>query len=74
MSTLNWPRNFEKVLMQYYRFVESEKWRKEFKLDELVRNFDYTEKEKVFQYYPQYYHKTDKVNNTSFICWLKAAG
>jgi len=26
-----------------------------------VRNFDYTEKPRVFQYYPQYYHKTDKV-------------
>lgn len=43
------------------RFVDTEKWRKDFGLDDLVRNFDYTEKEKVFEYYPQYYHKTDKV-------------
>lgn len=38
-----------------------EKWRKDFNLDDLVRNFDYKEKEQVFEYYPQYYHKTDKV-------------
>lgn len=43
------------------RFVDSEKWRKEFGLDELVRHFDYPEKAKVFEYYPQYYHKTDIV-------------
>ena len=43
------------------RFVECEQWRKEFKLDDLVRNFDYVEKAQVFEYYPQYYHKTDKV-------------
>jgi hypothetical protein len=43
------------------RFVDCEKWREEFNLDELVRTFDYTEKAEVFQFYPQYYHKTDKV-------------
>lgn len=30
-------------------------------MDELVRTFDYKEKPRVFEYYPQYYHKTDKV-------------
>lgn len=45
-----------------YRFVECEKWRKEFGTDDLVRNFEYTEKPQVFEYYPQYYHKTDKVS------------
>ena len=30
-------------------------------MDDLVRNFDYKEKPQVFEYYPQYYHKTDKV-------------
>lgn len=45
----------------YNRFIDNEKWRKEFKVDDLVRNFEYTEKPKVFEYYPQYYHKTDKV-------------
>lgn len=44
-----------------YRFVDCEKWRREFGVDNLVRNFDYKEKPKVFEYYPQYYHKTDKV-------------
>lgn len=43
------------------RFVDCEQWRKDTKLDELVRNFEYTEKAEVFKYYPQYYHKTDKV-------------
>ena len=42
------------------------KWRKEFGggLDELVQNFRYDEKVEVFKYYPQYYHKTDKVHFT----------
>jgi hypothetical protein len=43
------------------RFVECEKWRKEFGTNDLVDTFDYVEKPKVFTYYPQYYHKTDKV-------------
>lgn len=47
------------------RFMDNENWRKEFKTDELVRNFDYVEKPKVFEYYPQYYHKTDKVKRLS---------
>lgn len=42
--------------------MESEKWRKEFGTDDLVRDFNYVEKPKVFEYYPQYYHKTDKVS------------
>lgn len=45
------------------RFVDTEKWRAEFGggVDALVPEFKYTEKEKIFEYYPQYYHKTDKV-------------
>lgn len=45
------------------RFVNSEEWRATMGpngLDDLVRTFDYQEKAKVFEYYPQYYHKTDK--------------
>ena len=30
-------------------------------MDDLVRHFDYKEKPEVFKYYPQYYHKIDKV-------------
>ena len=62
--------------------ISAEKWRKEFKVDEIVkfvfpflengclnstyRNFDFKEKEEVDKYYPQYYHKMDKV------CFFKA--
>lgn len=53
------PNALQKLIQA--RFVECEKWREEFNLDELVRTFDYTEKAEVFQFYPQYYHKTDKV-------------
>jgi len=48
-------------------FVDSERWRKEFQLDDLVRNFDYKEKAQVFEYYPQYYHKTDKDGRPVYI-------
>lgn len=44
-----------------YRFVDCEKWRKETKLDEILPTWDYPEKAEIFKYYPQYYHKTDKV-------------
>lgn len=46
------------------RFIDSEKWRETYAgvgVEELVRTFDYKEKPEVFKYYPQYYHKTDKV-------------
>jgi hypothetical protein len=43
------------------RFVNNEKWRKDFGTEELTRTFKYTEKPEVSKYYPQYYHKTDKV-------------
>jgi hypothetical protein len=47
-----------------YRFIDAENWRKEMGpngLDDLVKNFKYEEKAELFKYYPQYYHKTDKV-------------
>lgn len=44
-----------------WRFVDCEKWRKEFGVDDIVKNFVYVEKPKVFEFYPQFYHKTDKV-------------
>ena len=47
--------------MGLLRFLDNEKWRKEFGADHLVRTFEYVEKPKVSEYYPQYYHKTDKV-------------
>lgn len=30
-------------------------------VEELVRTFDYKERPEIFKYYPQYYHKIDKV-------------
>ncbi|KAL8243863.1 hypothetical protein R6Q59_010121 [Mikania micrantha] len=48
-------------------FVNNEKWRKEFGTDELIHTFDYKEKPQLFQYYPQYYHKTDKDGRPVYI-------
>ncbi|RKU42495.1 S14 cytosolic factor [Coniochaeta pulveracea] len=48
-------------------FVECEKWRNEVKLDETLPNWDYPEKEEMFKYYPQYYHKTDKDGRPVYI-------
>ncbi|KAI4213492.1 MAG: hypothetical protein LQ351_003993 [Letrouitia transgressa] len=48
-------------------FIDCEKWRKDFGVDELVRNFNYKEKPEVFEYYPQYYHKTDKDGRPVYI-------
>lgn len=59
-------RKFDLVLAEKM-FVETEKWRKEIKLDDLTRNFEYTEKEQVFAFYPQYYHKTDKDGRPVYI-------
>ncbi|KAF3918415.1 Patellin-3 [Dactylellina cionopaga] len=48
-------------------YVNAEKWRKEQKLDEIVPTWDYPEKSKIFEYYPQYYHKTDKDGRPIYI-------
>ncbi|KAJ6187903.1 hypothetical protein N7519_002811 [Penicillium mononematosum] len=48
-------------------FTASEAWRKEFGTDDLARNFEYPEKEEVFKFYPQYYHKTDKDGRPVYI-------
>ncbi|CAZ84665.1 unnamed protein product [Tuber melanosporum] len=48
-------------------FLATEKWRKEFEVDKIVSTFEYTEKPKVFEYYPQYYHKTDKDGRPVYI-------
>ncbi|KKY20177.1 putative phosphatidylinositol-phosphatidylcholine transfer protein [Diplodia seriata] len=50
-------------------FLDCEKWRKEFGggVDTLVNTFEYTERAKVFEYYPQYYHKTDKDGRPLYI-------
>ncbi|CAK7208776.1 cytosolic factor, phosphatidylinositol/phosphatidylcholine transfer protein [Sporothrix curviconia] len=48
-------------------FVDCEAWRKETGLDDLVATWEYPEKEKVFEYYPQYYHKTDRDGRPVYI-------
>ena len=45
----------------FIMFSECEQWRKEFGVDELMKSFHFDEKPLVTVYYPQYYHKTDKV-------------
>ncbi|KZT62209.1 hypothetical protein CALCODRAFT_426747 [Calocera cornea HHB12733] len=44
-----------------------EQWRKEFGVDEVVRTFEFPEKEAVDKIYPQYYHKTDKDGRPVYI-------
>ncbi|CAJ0758184.1 1936_t:CDS:2 [Entrophospora sp. SA101] len=48
-------------------FIDCENWRKEFGVDELVRTFDYKEREEVMKHYPRYYHKTDNDGRPIYI-------
>ncbi|KAK4642478.1 cytosolic factor, phosphatidylinositol/phosphatidylcholine transfer protein [Podospora bellae-mahoneyi] len=59
-------RKFD-VNLSKQMFIECEKWRQETNLDDVVPNWDYPEKEEVFKYYPQYYHKTDKDGRPVYI-------
>ncbi|KAJ7745428.1 CRAL-TRIO domain-containing protein [Mycena maculata] len=47
--------------------LASEKWRKAFGVDELVRTFEFPELKEVDKYYPQYYHKMDKSGRPVYI-------
>lgn len=59
-------RKFD-VALAKEMFVGCETWRKEFKVDEICKDFVYVEKPKVFEYYPQYYHKIDKDGRPVYI-------
>ncbi|KAK4224566.1 putative sec14 cytosolic factor protein [Podospora fimiseda] len=59
-------RKFD-VNLSKQMFVECEKWRKETNLDDTVPSWEYPEKEEIFKYYPQYYHKTDKDGRPVYI-------
>jgi len=61
-------RKFDVDLAQKM-YVDCEKWRKEFGggVDDLPRTFDYKEKKEIFDFYPQYYHKTDKNGRPVYI-------
>jgi len=47
--------------------LDCEKWRVEFGVEDIVKNFDFKELEVVNKYYPQYYHKTDKDGRPVYI-------
>jgi hypothetical protein len=64
------------ILIALYRFLRArkfdvlkakemllavEQWRIDFQVEDIVQNFDFKEKAEVNKYYPQFYHKTDKV-------------
>lgn len=55
--------------LRLQRFIDDDKWRKEFGggVDNLVQTFEYTEKPKIMEYYPQYYHKIDKDGRPVYI-------
>ncbi|KAF8423845.1 putative phosphatidylinositol transporter [Tirmania nivea] len=59
-------RKFDLYLSKHM-FIDCEKWRKEFHVDDIVKNFVYVEKPEVFKYYPQFYHKTDKDGRPVYI-------
>jgi len=48
-------------------FIDNEKWRKEFGVEDIVENFDFPELSVVDKYYPQYYHKNDKDDRPVYI-------
>ncbi|KIK59924.1 hypothetical protein GYMLUDRAFT_244695 [Collybiopsis luxurians FD-317 M1] len=47
--------------------INCEKWRKEFGVDDIVKNFDFPEKEEVDKYYLQFYHKMDMNGHPIYI-------
>lgn len=57
------------VSKAFTMFSESEQWRKEFKIEELVKSFKFEENPQVSAYYPRYYHKTDRVTNSMDVYW-----
>ncbi|SPO04434.1 probable phosphatidylinositol/phosphatidylcholine transfer protein SEC14 [Cephalotrichum gorgonifer] len=48
-------------------FADCEKWRAETNLDDTVSTWEFPEKAQLFDYYPQYYHKTDKDGRPVYI-------
>ncbi|KAJ7745414.1 CRAL-TRIO domain-containing protein [Mycena maculata] len=48
-------------------FIDNEKWRKDFGVEDIVKNFEFPELSEVHKYYPQYYHKNDKDGRPIYI-------
>ncbi|KIK50076.1 hypothetical protein GYMLUDRAFT_183206 [Collybiopsis luxurians FD-317 M1] len=59
-------RKFDVALVKAM-IINCEKWRKEFGVDNIVKHFDFPEKEEVDKYYPQFYHKIDKDGHPIYI-------
>ncbi|KAL0570052.1 cytosolic factor, phosphatidylinositol/phosphatidylcholine transfer protein [Marasmius crinis-equi] len=59
-------RKFD-VALAKAMLLDCEKWRKEFGVDDITKNFDFKEKAEVDKYYPQYYHKMDKDGRPIYI-------
>jgi len=47
--------------------LSAEQWRKDFGVDDIMKNFDFNEKAEVDKYYPQFYHKTDKEGRPVYV-------
>jgi hypothetical protein len=52
------------VQLMWTNFIN---WRKENKVDTIHLDFEFTEKDKVADIYPQFYHKTDKSGRPLYI-------
>lgn len=52
------------VQLMWTNFIN---WRKENKVDTITQSFEFTEKDKVADIYPQFYHKTDKTGRPLYI-------
>lgn len=65
--------SFEPPDSDRYRFLDTEKWRAETKLDEILPTWDYPEKPEISKYYKQFYHKIDNVRPfaRAFVCMQK---
>ncbi|SCV72545.1 BQ2448_4082 [Microbotryum intermedium] len=48
-------------------WIDTQNWRKSFKVDELYDTFEYKEKAEVDKLYPRFYHKTDKDGRPLYI-------
>ncbi|KAG7092004.1 hypothetical protein E1B28_008391 [Marasmius oreades] len=59
-------RKFD-VALAKKMLLDAEQWRKDFGVDDIVKNFDFKERDEVAKYYPQYYHKTDKAGRPIYI-------
>ncbi|KAF5387698.1 hypothetical protein D9615_000005 [Tricholomella constricta] len=47
--------------------IAAEQWRKDYGVDDIIKNFEFTEKREVDKWYPQYYHRTDKDGRPIYI-------